>query len=88
MKRKSCFEIVDVSNEYMAVPVGDKAAEFNGIVVLSEPAAFLLKHMDEHKTEEELVDILIREYEVDPLVASSDVSNIINTFFDIGLIEE
>ena len=88
MRRKSCFEIVDVSNEYMAVPVGEKTDNFNGIVVLSEPAAFLLKQMDEHKTEEELVDILLHEYEVAPSVAASNIRNIIKTFLDIGLIEE
>lgn len=88
MKRKDDFEIIDVSNEYMAIPVGEKAKDFYGMVILSEPAAFLLKHMDHHMTEDELVELLLQEYEVEPSVATADIQRIIDILLDIGLIEE
>jgi len=87
MQRKAGFEIVDVSNEYMAIPVGEMARDYKGIVVLSEPAAFLLRHMDAQTTESELCMLLQQEYEVDSSVAVADVKRIIATFYDIGLIE-
>ena len=44
MKKRSAFQIVDVADEHLAVAVGPDASSFNGVVVLSEPASFLLKN--------------------------------------------
>lgn len=47
MIRNPNFEIVRLDDECMAVPVGDEATSFHGVVALSEPAAFLLEQMTE-----------------------------------------
>ena len=88
MKKSNRFEIVDVSDEYMAVPVGEEAENFKGVVALSEPAAFLLKNMEECKSKEELIELVLREYDVDRATVTSDVDKIIQTFLDIGLIDQ
>ena len=36
MIMKAGFELVEVAGEHMAVPVGDNAASFKGVVALSE----------------------------------------------------
>ena len=88
MKRNENFEIVDVSNEYVAIPIEEEADRFRGIVVLSEPAAFLLKHLDQHMTEEDLYLLILEEYDVDSSVARSDVRNIVQTFYSMGLVKD
>lgn len=80
------FEIVNVSGDYMAVPVGKQAFSFHGVVTLSEPAAFLLKHMDEPRTMEELVELLLSEYDVDRPSIEKDIATIIKTFIEYNLV--
>lgn len=81
------FEVVDMAGEYVAVPIGQEAASFNGVVALNEAAAFLLKSMKCHKTKEELVKILMTEYEVDPIVAEKDIDAFLKKMLDMGVIE-
>ena len=72
----------------MAVPVGDEATSFHGVVALSDAAAFLLEQMTEPQTTEELVNKLLEQYDVDLLTAKEDVHSIVNTFKDLNLILE
>lgn len=81
------FEVVDMAGEYVAVPIGQEAASFNGVVALNEAAAFLLKSMKCHKTKEELVKILMTEYEVDHIVAEKDIDAFLKKMLDMGVIE-
>ena len=86
MKRSTDFEIVDIADEYMAVPVGGASVSFHGIVALNEAAAFLLHQLDTPKSIEELVSILTNEFEVDTHTAISDITNMIGTLKQIGVI--
>lgn len=88
MKLKKDFRIMHVGDDYMAIPVGKETDSFNGVVSLSEAAAYLLENMATSKTEEEIVDLLLKEYNVDIETAKKDVHKIIKTFKEIGLIEE
>lgn len=88
MIRNPNFEIVRLDDECMAVPVGDEATSFHGVVALSEPAAFLLEQMTEPLATEDLVNKLLEQYEVDHAVAEEDVRSIINKFKELNLILE
>ena len=88
MIRKKSFEIVQVNNDYMAVPTGKTAAGYDGVVTLSETSAFLLKALDQQRTIEELADLLTSEYEVDRERALKDITQIVQEFERLGLIEE
>ena len=87
MVLKKNFEIVDMVGEHMVVPLGKEVTSFNGIVALSEASAFLLKSMETGKTEDELVDILIDEFNVEPTVARADISEFLNKMIEMGIIE-
>ena len=80
------FEIVDISGEYMAIPVGEKALAVKGVVVLNEAAAFLLRHMKDPQTVEELSGLLTTEYQVDEETAKRDIDEFVNKVRKIGLI--
>lgn len=88
MVLKKDFEIVDMVGEHMVVPLGKEVTSFNGIVALSEASAFLLKSMETGKTEDELVDILINEFNVEPTVARADISEFLNKMIEMGIIEQ
>lgn len=87
MKKKTTFQIVDVADEHLAVPVGSESQSFQGVAILSEPAAFLLRHMEQAKTRDELVALLVSAYEVDAETASADVDRFLLELADLGMIE-
>ena len=88
MKIKPEFEIVNVADDYMLIPVGEQMEQFNGTVILNEVSAFLLGLMKTDISKEELVSSLIREYDVDPDVAQKDVESTLEKMNRIGIIYE
>ena len=88
MKICKNFVLTEVSGEYMLVPVGETAESLKGIVVINEPAFFLLKEMSEPKSTEELVSILTSNYDVDEEIAFNDVCNMLNKLLKLGVISE
>lgn len=87
MRVDPSYEIIDIADEYMAIPVGKDAQSIHGIITLSEPAAFLLKNMKIDRSTDELVELLMCEYEVDLSEASKDVNRFIRELKEIGLIK-
>ena len=88
MKIEPNFEIVQIADDYMLVPVGDKIEQFNGTVVLNEVAAFLVGKMKTDITEEQLIDLVMEEYEVDKETAKEDIEKVILDMKKIGIIHE
>ncbi len=86
--KKPLFEIVDIADEHIAVPVGEKAASFQGVVALTDAASFLLNELVTPKSKEELLTLLTREYDVDVSVASNDLDNLISSLLDMDVIEK
>ena len=62
MKTKFHFEIMDLDDGLVAVPVGAGAEQFHGVLKLNETAAAILKHLNQDTSEEEIVDLLLKEY--------------------------
>lgn len=87
MKMKPNFEIINIGDDYMAVPTGENMTIFGGTVALNAVSAFLLDKLQTEKSEEELVECLLSEYEVSEEVARADVQTIIATFKEIGIVE-
>ena len=88
MRINKDFEIVEIANEYMAVPLGNAAVSLNGVVALSEASVYLLRQMEQPKTKEELLELLLREYDVEEDIAKGDIENFISELINIGLIIE
>ncbi|MDD7391061.1 MAG: PqqD family protein [Lachnospiraceae bacterium] len=72
----------------MAVPVGSRTAELNGIIALNETAAFLWGFFQEEHTEEEAVQALLREFDVDEETAGRSVKRLVEQMAAEGLLEE
>jgi len=65
MKLKFEVEILEMDDELVAVPVGDGAEEFHGVLRLNDSARFILEQLREDVTEAELVDSILRQYDND-----------------------
>ena len=82
------IELVQIADDFIAVPVGDFALTFKNIVALSGPAAFLLKKLEQPRTKDELIELLISEYEVEQDVATADVDKFIEELSTIDIIKQ
>ena len=87
MKIKSGFEIVEVGDEHMLIPVGDEASLFHGVIVINEEAAFLIKHLSENQDIDSLVELLIKEYDVDSVMALHDIEELLHSLDNMGVLE-
>ncbi len=60
--------------------------EFNGIITLNEVGAFIWKHLDECETEAELVQVILKEYDVEEETARKDLEEFLSVFQKANLI--
>ena len=78
MQIKKDFTIQKIGSSYVAVPVGETSKTFHAMINLNETGAFIWKLLAEaDRTEEELVEALLGEYDVAREIAEKDVSRIV-----------
>lgn len=88
MKRNSDFMLRDIAGEVVLVPTGQATQQFNGLITLNEVAAFIWKNLDEAGTREQLVKMILDEFEVDQKTAEADVDGFINALKEHEMIVE
>lgn len=72
MKLRYEFIITDMGGEFDAVPVGDNASEFHGMLRLDETAADVLGMIKDDITPNELLEKLVEKY---PDTPRDDIGN-------------
>ncbi|MBR1867256.1 MAG: PqqD family protein [Clostridia bacterium] len=87
MKVKSGFVVRAVGDEHIAVPVGDRAKEFHGMIKLNETAEFLWSFFKDEHTEEEGIKALTETYDVSDEEAKNGVSNFVKMMTEHGFME-
>ena len=78
MKLTMDFEILDLADELVAVPVGDNADGFHGVLKLNEEAAAIIRLLGQETTAEQIADELLKEYSV----SKEELLSYINSFVD------
>ena len=74
------FTIQKVGTSYLAVPVGETSKTYHGMIRLNEMAAFIWGQLESRDmSEDELVDVILAEYEVEREVAQKDVHALLQT---------
>ncbi len=63
MKLRYTFEVMEIEDEQMAVPVGENAGKLHGILKLNGSAAAILALLREETTEDEIVEKLAAQYD-------------------------
>ena len=87
MKIKTNFELVEIADEYLLIPVGEEQHTFQGIAMMNDGAAFLAGALKEERTARELVEMLTEEFDVDEEQAEKDVRELLKQFGEMGLLE-
>ena len=86
MHVKKTLEPMELDDQIVAVPVGELAKEYHGVIKLNETGAFLLEHLKEETTEEALVAALAKEYDGSPEQLSKDVHRYLALFREKGFL--
>lgn len=82
------YEIVEIAEETLAVPVGEMANTSKDVFTFSNAAATLVKRLKSHSTVQELVNQLVDTYDVDDETANEDVKRFLSSLISYGLVIE
>lgn len=88
MRWKQGFISRQIAGEYVLVPVGDAAKQVRGMLGLSESGYLLYDLLQEERNRQELIDALLKEYDVDPETARRDVDDFLWKMDGLGLLEK
>lgn len=87
MKIKDGYLLRQVAGSNIVVPIGEGNLDFSGVITLNEVGAFLWSQLENEITVEELVDALLKEYDVDKATAQKDIDEYITKLKGADLIE-
>ncbi len=89
MKVKKGFELQEVCGEFIIVPAGVENVDFSKIISLNESAADLWKSVAEMEefSIDDMVKILMEQYEVDEQTAREDCAKIAERWKEMELTE-
>jgi len=88
MKIKEGFILRQICGEYVVVGEGLAQVNFNKMLSLNESAAYLWKAVEGKEfTEEDLIQLLLDQYEVTREVAANDVKKLIAIWKEQGVAE-
>ncbi len=87
MKIKNEFVLEEVGDSYIAVAVGDGAEHFTGMVRMNSTGAFLWNIMKERDvTPEELLEEMLKVYDVEADVAMQGIMSFVNQLTEGGIL--
>ena len=87
MKIKKNFVLREVAGTFLVVAVGDAVKDFNAIINLNETGAFLWKALEKGVTEDELVSLITKEYDIDETTARRDAKAFTQRLKEANLLE-
>ena len=88
MKVKGGFILRKIGSKYMAVPVGERTRDVHGMVALNETGAFIWQLLEEDRTEEEVIEKILEEYDVDRETAAGALARFKAKLAEEGVLGE
>lgn len=78
----------EVAGEYILVPTGSAALKVKGMINLTESGHLLWQKLQQDCTEADLIEEILKEYDVDKATASADVAAFVNQMRELELLVE
>lgn len=86
--RNPDFVYRKIVDEIILVPVYQDTARMDAVFALNEVGAFLWTLLEEEKSEEELNQSVLKEYEAEPDLVRDDVEAFLQEMLEIGAVNE
>lgn len=81
MRTNTDYILKEIAGESLLIPTGEASQRLNGMIRLTETAAFIWKQVDDAENLEEIVRRMTDEFEVDQESAKKDVYGFLNELF-------
>lgn len=88
MKIKGELLLREVAGEIIAIPVGETALRFNGMICLNEVSTHIWKGLQTGKTREVILESILQEYDVPAEEAAADLDAFILQLRENDLLED
>lgn len=75
----------NVGNEYMIIPTSNTNVNFSKIFNINETAAFIFKNLQEERSKEEILELMLVEYDAPKEVLSADIDDFIKELKKRGI---
>jgi len=75
-----------IADEYLLIPVRQRAVDLKSIYTLNDAAAFIWELIDGKRTVSQMTDRLAKEFEVEAPQAGSDVAGLLSHLEALGFI--
>ncbi len=79
------FMLKKVADEYMIIPTSDKNVNFSRIFNTNETGAFIFNNLKDNKSIEEILELLIKEYNAPKEVLEKDLYEFIDELKKRGI---
>lgn len=88
MKIDKNFVLREIAGEYIIIPTGRTALEFNGLITVNEVGMELWKMLQEDVTFDDLLNGILEEYDVDENAAREDIQEFLARLVKGGILTE
>ena len=85
---KDCYLHRQIAGQDILISLGGNIANFNGYVALNATSSFLWDALSEPKTAGQLVQLLLREFDVEETVAAQDVETFLTALLEKEMVTE
>ena len=86
MKIKEGFVLREVAGNHVVIAVGKATQTFNGMIQLNQTGALLFSLLEKGCEQKDLVEAMIKEYEIDVQTAEQDVSEFVDSLKEANLL--
>ena len=87
MRRKNDLVLRKFGSDCLLVPLGSRVKERNGLFTLNGTAAFLWEMLGTECSFDDLTTAVVRQFDVDPSRARTDVRSFVEWMSKAGLLE-
>ena len=88
MKKKKEYILREIAGESILIPTGDASQKLNGMIRLTESAAFIWKQVDKAADLAEIVEKVQEEFEVDEETARRDVRGFLYELYIRDIVQD
>lgn len=88
MKIKNDFVLKTIAGTNVVVPLGSNTVSFRTIITLNESGAFLWQSLENDITKEQLLELMLKEYDIDRDTALLDIEEFLNKLREAELLDE
>lgn len=75
-----------ITDEHILIPVGKTALDHNGVFVMTEVGGRIWDLLRQEKEKEEIIHVLLEEYDVEEQTLRADVDAFLDKLVDSGLL--